>query len=75
MFKGSVGCCLGIIGGFLLVLAVIAAAGFGVYYYFNEDARYEKVDEVDKSWSELKDSVDSTLDRAKRPVVKEPKID
>jgi hypothetical protein len=51
--------------GFVLVLLVTAAAVFGIYCYFNPEARNESVAIVDVQWQKVKNSGDELIDKAR----------
>ena len=54
MSCGSVGCCCGLVVGFILALVLLVAASFGIYCYFNPDAMEQSRSVVVDSWGELK---------------------
>lgn len=64
--KGSLGCCCGLVAGCLTAILLVAAIGFGLYVYFNPDARKEGLSAAESAWSQVKTGVDGTLDRAKQ---------
>jgi len=65
MACGSVSCCAGLIAGFIAAVAVAAAAVFGVYCYFDPEARNESVDIVEKKWEMVKDGGDELINKAR----------
>ncbi len=63
--KGSLGCCCGLVAGCLTAILLVAAIGFGLYVYFNPDARKEGLSAAESAWTQVKTGVDDTFDRAK----------
>ncbi len=79
MSCGSIGCCCGIIVGFILALLLSAAAAFGIYCYFTPEAREQGRAVLVMKWSEFKDSGDQLVEKVGRseevvPVAEEPEV-
>lgn len=68
---GTGSCCLGLIVGFIAAIVVAVAATFGVYCYFNPEARNESVDVVESKWEKIKVGGDEIIDKARSS---EPKV-
>ena len=71
MACGSISCCAGLIAGFIAAIVVAAAAIFGVYCYFDPEARSESVEVVGAQWEKVKEGGDNLLDKARssEPVI------
>ena len=63
--NSSCGCCLGMIFGFILALAILVAACFGVYCYFNPDARNSSIDVVETQWGKIKSGGDEIIEHSR----------
>lgn len=61
MSCNSCGCCLGVIFGFVLALAILVAASFGIYCYFNPDARNSSINVVESQWIKIKSGGDELI--------------
>ena len=71
MACGSISCCAGLIAGFIAAIAVAAAAVFGVFCYFDPEARNESVEVVEEQWEKVKEGGDNLLNKARssEPVI------
>ena len=49
----GLGCCCGVIVGIVLTVFILCAAAFGVYCYFNPEARNSAVNVVEKKWDKV----------------------
>lgn len=65
MSCNSCGCCLGIVFGFLFALAVLVAAAFGIYCYFNPEARNTGIDVVEVQWGKIKNGGDELIEQSR----------
>ena len=59
------GCCCGIIVGMVLAVLLSCAAAFGIYCYFNPEARESTVNVIEKKWDKVKSGGDEMIDKAK----------
>ena len=59
------GCCCGIIVGMALAVLLSCAAAFGIYCYFNPEARETTVVVIEKKWEKVKSGGDEIIDKAK----------
>ena len=76
---GSVGCCCGIVVGFLLALVLMAAAGFGIYCYFTPEARDQGRAVLEVKWNEIKSGGDQLVEKVggddgSMPKIAEPEV-
>ena len=79
MSCGSVGCCCGIIVGFVLALVLSAAAAFGIYCYFTPEAREQGKTVLVNTWNDFKTGGDQLVEKVNREdapasVVEEPEV-
>ena len=51
--------------GIVLVLLIFCAAAFGVYCYFNPEARNSTINAVEEKWDKVKESTDKKWDKVK----------
>ena len=70
----GLGCCCGVIVGIILTVLICCAAAFGVYCWFNPEARNSAVGVVEKKWDKVKDGGDELIDKAKNLPPPEPKM-
>lgn len=59
------GCCCGVIVGMILAVLLSCAAAFGIYCYFNPEARETTVVVIEKKWDKVKSGGDEIIDKAK----------
>ena len=62
MSMSSIGCCCGIIVGFIVATFIAIAIGLGVYFYVNPEAKKSSVKKIEKIWDEVKDSSEDLFD-------------
>ena len=65
MSCNSCGCCLGVIFGFVLALVILVAAGFGIYCYFNPEARNSSINVVENQWIKIKSGGDELIEQSR----------
>ena len=65
MSCNSCGCCLGVIFGFILGLTILIAAGFGIYCYFNPEARNSSINIVENQWIKIKSGGDDLIEQSR----------
>ena len=65
MSCSSCGCCLGVVFGFFLALLILVAAGFGVYCYFNPEARNSSIHVVEHQWIRIKSGGDELIEQSR----------
>lgn len=61
----GLGCCCGVIVGIVLTVFICCAAAFGLYCWFNPNARNKAVVVVENKWDKVKDEGDNLIDKAK----------
>ena len=73
----GLGCCCGVIVGIALTILILCAAAFGMYCYFNPEARNTAVNAVEQKWDKVKNEGDELIDKARNvppePAIKETK--
>ncbi len=62
----GIGCCFGMVAGCLIVLILAAAAAFGIYVWFNPEARADGIVKVESGWTQVKAGVDSQLEQVRQ---------
>ena len=62
MSLGSIGCCCGIIAGFVVSTFVAVAVGIGVYFYVNPEAKDNCLKTIEKSWDSIKSNSEEIID-------------
>lgn len=72
MSCNSCGCCLGVIFGFVLALLILVAAGFGIYCYFNPEARNSSINVVENQWIRIKTGGDGLIEQSRNVGVSAP---
>ena len=63
---------MGMIVGFALTMAILVAAAFGVYCYFNPETRNEGINVVEKHWYRIKSEGDELIDQSRAAGVPAP---
>jgi len=61
----SCGCCLGMIFGFVFAVGILVAAVFGIYCYFNPEARNTSIDAVENRWIKIKNGGDELIEQSR----------
>ena len=61
----SCGCCLGMVFGFVFAVAILVAAAFGIYCYFNPEARNSSIDAVETQWIKIKSGGDDLIEQSR----------
>ena len=61
----SCGCCLGMIFVLVLSVGILIAAAFGIYCYFNPDARNTSIDVVETQWVKIKTEGDDLIEQSR----------
>ncbi len=61
----NTGCCCGFVCGFVAVLLICAAAGFGIYCWFNPEARRSSITRVESAWTQFKSGGDELVEEVK----------
>ena len=70
----GLGCCCGVIVGIVLSILILCAAAFGVYCYFNPEARNSAVVVVEKKWDQVKNEGEELIEKAKKTPPPEPTV-
>ncbi len=74
MSLSSIGCCCGLIVGFIVSTIIAIVVGVGIYFYLNPEAKNSSVKTIEKSWDNFKSASEDFFDDITENKVK-PSVD
>lgn len=74
MSLSSIGCCCGLIVGFIVSTIIAIVVGVGIYFYLSPEAKNNSVKTIEKSWDNFKSASEDFFDDITENKVK-PSVD